>query len=490
MPYSRTLRRRTRSPYLDIIRAQAPYARQAAYDEENRALTEQGLDIQRSGVDLERERLVQQGVEARDRAALAEEEMALQAKHAKTSQIIQGVGTGAGLAYVGRNIYKDLKEPTTTPSVPVDAGIGGGVGAPVYAPPPTGATGPTGVPLTGSEIASSTGGAETIPGTQVVTVQPGGAPAFGDVPGTRAYDIPDGSAELADAGPAAPGSGAEASPGGAPTTYSTPYGAYKGGGEMGAGAKVGTALAVAQQGYTLVDKDFGRSSESYEEGSKGKYGRGLGRTVGTGLGAWFGGGPGATVGGEAGAIFGEKTWPGVVRTVESIDDVGESLAKGEFHKAGETFGESVRGLHAGDPITKAGAGAVGDILEEGMRLVQQAKDILGDICIIITACTNPQSYEVNVCRRYRDTIMLPDTLRGYYMLAEVVVPQIHKSEKLKGFLKKHLVDSLVDALEYRLGEKPVRPKLKSWLITKAFLGFCNVLGNTRPCFARSNGEVF
>ena len=111
-------------------------------------------------------------------------------------------------------------------------------------------------------------------------------------------------------------------------------------------------------------------------------------------------------------------------------------------------------------------------------------------CIIITACTNPNSYEVNVTRRYRDRIMSPVTLRGYYMLAEKVVPLIYNSDKLKIFLKIHLVDSLVDTLEWKLGEKNEKPKLKSRIITAMFLTSCRVLGYTKQQFIRCNGEVF
>jgi len=111
-------------------------------------------------------------------------------------------------------------------------------------------------------------------------------------------------------------------------------------------------------------------------------------------------------------------------------------------------------------------------------------------CIIIAACTNPNSEEVNITRRYRDKIMLPETLRGYYMIAEQVVPLIHKSDKLKQFLKKHLVDSLVATCEWKLGETDKVPAWKARIITGLFLGTCNVLGNTKPQFVRSNGEVF
>lgn len=114
---------------------------------------------------------------------------------------------------------------------------------------------------------------------------------------------------------------------------------------------------------------------------------------------------------------------------------------------------------------------------------------LGTGCIIITACTSPDSDEVNVTRRYRDKIMLPETLRGYYMLAEQVVPLIHKSDKLRRFLKKYLVDSLAATCGWKLKERDM-PSWKARIITGLFLGGCNLLGHTKPQFVRYNGEMF
>lgn len=114
---------------------------------------------------------------------------------------------------------------------------------------------------------------------------------------------------------------------------------------------------------------------------------------------------------------------------------------------------------------------------------------LGLGCIIITACTNSDSEEVNIVRRYRDKIMLPETLRGYYMIAEKVVPLIHKSDKLKRFLKKHLVDSLATTCEWKLKETHTIPSWKARIITGLFLGTCCLLGNTKSCFVRYNGET-
>jgi len=41
-----------------------------------------------------------------------------------------------------------------------------------------------------------------------------------------------------------------------------------------------------------------------------------------------------------------------------------------------------------------------------------------ELCVIITACTDPHSYEVRISRKYRDQFMSESQLRGYYMMAE------------------------------------------------------------------------
>jgi len=184
-------------------------------------------------------------------------------------------------------------------------------------------------------------------------------------------------------------------------------------------------------------------------------------------------------------VAGERIYRPVSKTVEEAKRAGQRVS--------DAFGHPKQ--------------TVKDIERETRRLIEQAKDpnkvikkaeskIRREVkrifkgCIIITACTDPNSYEVNVTRRYRDKIMHPTTLRGYYMLAEKVVPLIQESDKLKKFLKKHLVDSLVDTLEWKLNEKTEKPKIKSRLITAAFLSSCRVLGLTKNQFVRCNGEVF
>ena len=136
----------------------------------------------------------------------------------------------------------------------------------------------------------------------------------------------------------------------------------------------------------------------------------------------------------------------------------------------------------------AGAAEVGWFSTAVAWVVELWADI--ELCIIVTACTDPYSYEVRISRKYRDQFMSERQLRGYYMMAEKIVPYIKKYPWVKKFVKRWLVDRLVDYGEVKLGITEYRTLLLSWTITKLFLASCDILGRTRKVFARANGEVF
>jgi hypothetical protein len=98
------------------------------------------------------------------------------------------------------------------------------------------------------------------------------------------------------------------------------------------------------------------------------------------------------------------------------------------------------------------------------------------LCIIITTCTSRDSEEVQIAREYRDKYLDTQTLRGYYVIAEVVVPLL-RFNILKKLTKRFLVDKLIR-----------HAKGKHNLTTKIFLKLCNFFG-ARPVFVRANGEV-
>jgi len=111
------------------------------------------------------------------------------------------------------------------------------------------------------------------------------------------------------------------------------------------------------------------------------------------------------------------------------------------------------------------------------------------LCIIVTACTDPHSPEVEIAREYRDKFMDLDQIRGYYMLAEKVVPLIKRSNIFKRIVKRVLVDSLVDYGKSALGKQEQNPRLFSKIVSRGFLWLCRKVGQTRETFTRCNGEV-
>jgi hypothetical protein len=111
-------------------------------------------------------------------------------------------------------------------------------------------------------------------------------------------------------------------------------------------------------------------------------------------------------------------------------------------------------------------------------------------CIIITACTTPDSYEVNIARIYRDAHMSPEQLRGYYMMAEKIVPYMHKYPRLKRFIKTNLVDHWVKYGRWYCGMGRAFPPTKTRNITRSFLSLCGLVGRMKHQYVRINGEVF
>jgi DNA-binding protein len=111
-------------------------------------------------------------------------------------------------------------------------------------------------------------------------------------------------------------------------------------------------------------------------------------------------------------------------------------------------------------------------------------------CIIVTACTSRDSYEVNVARQYRDNFLDQDQLRGYYCLAEKIVPMLTRKDKMRKAVKKYLVDRLVDYGEYRLGLKEKKPRILSCIVATVFLATIKTIGAIIPQYTRINGEVY
>ena len=97
-------------------------------------------------------------------------------------------------------------------------------------------------------------------------------------------------------------------------------------------------------------------------------------------------------------------------------------------------------------------------------------------CIIISACTNPDSYEVDLARNFRDRFMGPETLTGYYALAAILAPMIDKYKAVRWFVYRMLVKRLVDYGEWVFGHKSKTARPLSKIISKTFLELCGKIG--------------
>lgn len=213
-----------------------------------------------------------------------------------------------------------------------------------------------------------------------------------------------------------------------------------------------------------AEAERARKMEERQGGISGAVAGGYaGSIAGPSLVSAFGGGAGAGIGAAGGAAGGAAIGTGVGAALGAGAGVGASAAGG----AG-------LGAAAGlSPLTTAGsfAGPIGAFVGAALGFVLGKGG-----CIIISACTNPHSYEVNLSREYRDRFMGPVTLIGYYALASILAPIIDKLRPVRWVTRAVLVSALVDYGEYILGHKAAIKRGLSRMISKAFLGLCKIIG--------------
>lgn len=183
----------------------------------------------------------------------------------------------------------------------------------------------------------------------------------------------------------------------------------------------------------------------------------------------------------------ERTAMAPIDFIFSGDWSSEGLARAD-QQARQNLDTIYRSLK--NPFTDAddpsGWGTAANVV---LNPVGAIVDFIEDACIIVTACTNRNSEEVDITRQYRDRYLDQDQLRGYYWLAEKIVPKLNSEKRIK-FCKKHLVDKLVEYGSYKLGITEVKPSIKSTIVSKVFLGTIKSIGYMLPQYIRLNGEVY
>jgi len=161
------------------------------------------------------------------------------------------------------------------------------------------------------------------------------------------------------------------------------------------------------------------------------------------------------------------------RKQEHADALKQQEEDREAAESATTATTTTTGLITGAYLGTAAYGPIGGAVGAG---IGAAAGFLSSECIIITACTSSDSYEVEISREFRDKYMSNYHLGGYYALASRVAPMIRKSHFLKLITKKFLVDRLVDYGEWVLGYKPKMRFRTSRIVTAGFLKLCAAIG--------------
>lgn len=234
--------------------------------------------------------------------------------------------------------------------------------------------------------------------------------------------------------------------------------------------------AAAGKGATAIDAIGAGSEVATNTASAGTAANAgssaLGSAVGTGL----------KFAGNAAAGY------GTAKTMKALG-ANEDIASGVGAAAG-AWGGWQAGATAGTLFGPAGTlvggtvGAIGGLLSGAFSGQDDSK------CIIVTACTDRFSPEVVVARTYRDAYMTADQIRGYYMLADHIVPVLHRYDSVKHYTYTYFVQPLVAYGEHALRYTADQPSRYAKWVTRTFLGLCNWLGKQRTTYTRSTGETY
>lgn len=178
---------------------------------------------------------------------------------------------------------------------------------------------------------------------------------------------------------------------------------------------------------------------------------------------------------------------GGTRSTREIGKLG-GMVKGKT--AREMVGGGIKGAVAG-MTTGAAIGAMGGpIGVVGGGIYGLLSGIAGGTgkCIIITICTEENSEDVKVAREYRDKFMDKEMLRGYYMIADKIVPILEKSKLMRTIIRHILVKPMIAFGRKELGYSKSAGIIPE-IVTGLFLFLCHWIGSRRSEFVRINGEV-
>lgn len=218
-----------------------------------------------------------------------------------------------------------------------------------------------------------------------------------------------------------------------------------------------------------------------------------------------GGGFGGAIGGAAsiagGAFVGSEIGADVFPTLEEAIvktlpgghsvDFGSRGKGAQKHQrmAGGVIGGAIGGGVTGGPMG-AVFGGIGGFLNQAFGDSEKsAMENIGLGCIIVTTCTDNNKKKIDIAREYRDKHLDINTLRGYYIIAEEIVPFLKKNKKIKRMVRKGLVEHLIAYGKFKLNKTKKRPSMVSIIVTKSFIFLCKITGMCKQTFVRYNQEA-
>lgn len=174
-----------------------------------------------------------------------------------------------------------------------------------------------------------------------------------------------------------------------------------------------------------------------------------------------------------------------VKTTNAVNRTGSDVTVGKTSAGGQDAGdgfvwEKKEGTNA---LTRKYVGTSNNNDSGGN---DDDKDDDGGCCFIMLEARYGDGTMDEVVRRYRDEYMTDRNRRGYYRLAEVLVPLMRKSKAFKWVITKTFADPLVSYGKYYYGQNKhgmlYSPVKNFWMKV-----FDTVGGDTK--FIRENGEV-
>ena len=184
--------------------------------------------------------------------------------------------------------------------------------------------------------------------------------------------------------------------------------------------------------------------------------------------------------GELGAVYGPTVAESAAAAAVAAD--AAVAASGDAGQAA-----SVTGVSEGQAAANAADAAVAASGDEGQAAsVGGGGDSGGPCCFIMLEARYGDGTMDSVVRKYRDEMMTDKNRRGYYKLAEVLVPLMRKSAVFKFIVQKTFADPLVS-----YGKWHYKENKHGWVfapIKSMWMKVFDVLGGDTE-FIRENGQV-